>query len=532
MSYIDAPKLAEFLDRNKNKKISRNSIRTDFDLLKKAGVSILEESPKSARKIRTLEYFLLRSHLYRPEGDYLVPDLISSSWHDYAKTWKTEIDGHEVHVPFLGKIAFLCRVNGTLRIVCHPDSASSIEKICVDAGILTFQKDPDKVNLMYKAKKCEAILHAYRQGKLTRELLQEIGNSPFGRALLSIGLARKEDGAFSLAGEGLLLTELKKIKEDSDLEKVARLILRNEQRKQAQISSIVVCLEFLERQRHAFESPVGSGSLYWESKRTKEKYQRLGHYEVIEGYSSLDSRVTSNIFTKSGGTPGFAAFGAFLDTYNKVAARLGQDWVETFAFLCWYTDPIAYLASRPENSGKQLGWPAFKTSKTKRHKSFLLRFIKEDAFLIASQKDLASLQSKSGSSEIIDMNIYPGKFLRLCGTSKVEYCPSNVFLATKVPVDRELFETSVMHILQSPSSFKDAQGAFYYPDFRFLVASTLGLSLKGVDQILAYVISTGSELGRRLWFFPSFGRVPKRDRPDQQLIDVVLRPFDSITLNY
>jgi hypothetical protein len=532
MSYIDASRLAEFLDKNKNRKLDRNSLRTDVDLLKKAGVSILEESRKFGRKIRTLEYFLLRSHLYRPEGDYLAPNLISSSWHDYAKSWKTEIDGHEIHLPFLGKIAFLCKVNGALRIVCHPDSASLIEKICVDTGILTFQKDPDKVNLMYKAKKCEAILHAYKHKKLTEEFLQNVGNSPFGRALLSIGLAKKEGEAFSLVGDNLLLTELKKLKEDDDLEKVARLIVRNEQRRQAQISSIIVCLEFFERQKHPSESPVGSGSRYWESKRTKKKYERLGHYEVIEGYSSLDSRVASNIFTKTGGTPGFAAFGAFLDTYNRVETRLGQDWVDTFVFLSWYTDSVAYLAAQSETLGKRLGWPDFKTLKTRRHKSFLLRFIKDEAFHITSQKDVASIQLKSRSSEIIDMNTYPEKFLQLCGGSKVEYCPSNVFLTSKVPVDRELFETSVLSILQSPSRFRDAQGAFYYPDFRFLVASTLGLSLKGVDQILAYVISTGSELGRRLWFFPAFGRVPERDRPDQQLTGVVLRPFDSITLNY
>jgi hypothetical protein len=89
-----------------------------------------------------------------------------------------------------------------------------------------------------------------------------------------------------------------------------------------------------------------------------------------------------------------------------------------------------------------------------------------------------------------------------------------------------------LEILQSPSRFKDSQGAFYYPDFRFLVASTLGLAQRTVDQILAYVISTGSDLGRRLWFFPAFGRVPIRERPDQQLREVVLKPFDSITLNY
>jgi len=532
MSYINAPKLAEFLDDNKNKKLNRESLRTDLDLLRKAGVSVSENGRKFGRKIRTLEYFLLRSHLYRSEGNDLVPNLISLNWSDYPKVWKTTVDGEEIHLPLLGKIAFLCKVNGAKKIVCHPDSAASIDKICVDMGMLTFQKDPDKINLMYRKKTCEMILDAYRHRKLTEDFLQRVSNTPFGRALLSVGLAKREGTSFSLMGDGLLLTEMNKIKEDDDLEKVARLILRQEQKKQAQISSVIICLEFLERQKPHSENPVGSAPRYWESKRTKKRYERLGHYEVIEDFCSIDSRVATNILTRAGASPGFAAFGAVLDSYDKTGVRAGQEWVETFAFLSWYTDSLAYLAHPSEKLCKQLNWPDFKILKTQRHKAFLSRFVQDASFHVASQKDLMTIQSKSKGSETIDMNIDPKRFPQLTDYSEVEYCSSNAFVTTKVAVSRDLFESSVLNILQSPSRFKDAQGAFYYPDFRFLVASTLGLSLRGVDQFLAYIISTGSDLGRRLWFFPAFGKVPQRDRPDQQLIEVVLKPFDSITLNY
>jgi hypothetical protein len=322
------------------------------------------------------------------------------------------------------------------------------------------------------------------------------------------------------------------MKEDDDFEKVARLILRREQKKQAQISSIIVCLEFLERQKHPSENPVGSAPRYWESKRTKKRYERLGHYDVIENVCSVDSRVTTNILARADGSPGFAAFGAVLDSYDRIEVKAGQDWVRTFAFLSWYTDSLAYLAHPLEKLGKQLYWPDFKISKTQRHKAFLSRFVQDESFRVASRKDTIDLLSKSKGSEVIEMNIDPKRFPQLTDYSEVEYCSSNVFVTSKVTVSRDFFESTVLNILQSPSKFKDAQGAFYYPDFRFLVASTLGLGLKVVDQILAYVISTGSELGRRLWFFPAFGRVPRRDRPDQQLTEVVLRPFDSITLNY
>lgn len=529
MSLIDAPKLAEFLDDNKNKKLNKVALRTDLDLLKKAGVPVSYESLKFGRKIRTLEYFLIRSHLYRPEGNHLVPYLISSNWSDYAKVWRTKINGAEIHVPFLGKIAFLCKNNGNQRIECHPESYGYIEKICVDIGALTFQKDPDKVNLMYKPKTCKIILETYKHKKLNETFLQNIGNTPFGRALLSVGLAKREGQSFKLLGDGLLLTEIKKIKEGEELEKVGRLILRQEQRKQAQISSVIVCLEYLERHTHPSEKPVGSAPRYWESKRTGKRYERLGHYDIIEGLCSIDSRAATNVLNKNDG--GFAAFGAFIETYNKVGVMAGRDWVETYAFLSWYTDSLAFLSQQSEKLRK-LNWPHFKLLKTERHKDFLSRFIDESSLKVSSQKDLAALQSKLKESEIIDMNIDLKRFPGLNNSLMSEYCSSNIFVTSKVPVNRELFENTIMKILQSPSRFKDTQGAFYYPDFRFLVSSTLGLSLRGVDQILAYIISTGSDIGRRLWFFPAFGRVPPRDRPDPQLLNVILKPFDSITLNY
>jgi len=531
MSSIDAPKFAEFLDDNKNRKLERESLRTDPELLREAGVSISGDSLKFHRKVRVLEYFLLRSQLYGSDGADLVPYRISDYWSDYAKAWVTQIGEETVHLPFLGKIAFLCDIGNTKRIVCHPESSAIVEKIFVDTGALTFQKDPDRINLMYRRKSCKSILEAYRHRRLDGDTLQHFSNTPFGRALLSIGLAGKKGTSFFLKGEGLLLNEMSKIKTDDDFEKVARLILRYEQKKQAQVSSVIACLEFLERNKHPSESPVGSAPRYRESKRTKKRYERLGHYDIVEGICSIDSRTAANILSKADPYAAYAAFGAFVESYDRTGIRNGQDWAETFAFLSWYTDSLAYVGLTSQKLEK-LGWPKFKSRKTKRHKAFLERSVSHGMLKVSSAKDSAMLMTKSTNSEIIDMNIDPKILPQQNSYSSVDYCPSNVYISTNVPVDRELFESIVIDVLQSPSRLKDSQGAFYYPDFRFLMASTLGLSLKSVDQILAYVISTGSELGRRLWFFPAFGNVPRRDRPDQQLMDVVLKPFDSITLNY
>lgn len=532
MSFIDGPKLAEFLDDRKNETLSRDSLRTDLNLLRKAGVSVSKDNLKFGRKIRTLEYFLLRSHLYRSEGDNLAPHCISSNWSDYAKAWKTEVDSKEVHIPFLGKISFICKINGVNKLVCHPDSVTVIDKICVDTGNLTLQTDPDGINSMYRLKTCKMILERYEQKQLTEEFLQYVNNTPFGRALASLNLARREGASLNMVDNGLLLSEMKKIKSENELEKVARLILRREQEEQAQVSSVVVCLEYLERQAHPSERPVGSGPRYHKSKRTKKRYSRLDHFRVIEGISSINARVASNVLSVKGDrSPGFAAFETIIDTYHRMKATISQDWVENFSFLSWYTDSLAHINNLSENLGNRLKWPDFKILKTRKHKNFLLRLAKEKSLSVDNQKDLLVLQSKCKNSEFIDMNIDQKRFPKLDCTN-VEYCSSNVFVTSKVPVNRRLFESSVLKVLQSPSRFKDPQGAFYYPDFRFLVASTLGLSLKGVDQFLAYVISTESELKRRLWFFPAFGKVPRRDRPSKQLADVILEPFDSIALNY
>lgn len=531
---IDAPRFAEFIDDRKNEPLNRNTLRTNLNLLRRAGVHIPGDIRKYGRKIRVLEYFLLRSHLYRSEDNSIVPHYISNNWSDYTKAWKIKVDGEEIHVPFLGKIAFLRKSVAGDEVVCHPESAAEIDKICVDTGALTFQKDPiDKKNLMYKARTCKMILEKYNQGALTDEFLQYIGNTTFGRALVSIGLARREGKLIRLVGDGLFLSELKNIEGDDELEKVARLILRKEQKKQSQVSSVLICLEYFERQVHPSKNPIGSGSRSRQSKRTKKKYEQMEHFKVVEGICSIDARVTGNVLSIRGDrSPGFGAFGAFFDLYHRIGIKTNHNLVQNFAFLSWYTDSLVHLFHDPERLGNKLDWPEFKIIKSKKHKKFILKYVKEKEMHVINRDYVSVLQSKCKNSELIDMNIDLKRFHDLKNCSDIEYCPSNVFISSQVPVQRNLFETTALKILQTPSRFKDSQGAFYYPDFRFLIASTLGLSLRTADQILAYVISTNTELATRLWFFPAFGKVPKRDRPDQQLVDVIGKPFDSITLNY
>lgn len=121
MSYIDGPKFSEYLDSHRNEKLRKEELRTDIETLKKAGVIVNGQSRKFGRKIRTLEYFLLRSQLYTSEGENLIPYRISQHWSDYAKAWRTLVGDKEIHLPFLGKIVFICKADNSAKIVCHPE---------------------------------------------------------------------------------------------------------------------------------------------------------------------------------------------------------------------------------------------------------------------------------------------------------------------------------------------------------------------------------------------------------------------------
>ena len=74
----------------------------------------------------------------------------------------------------------------------------------------------------------------------------------------------------------------------------------------------------------------------------------------------------------------------------------------------------------------------------------------------------------------------------------------------------------------------DPQGAFYYGDFRFLAAATLGIGTSSFDRILAYLIHRKPEFADAIFFYPAVGGIKKRDVPGQDLRRAVGQPFDTI----
>jgi hypothetical protein len=524
---LDGAALAEFLDLNRERLIPKDEV-TDSSLLKKLGIIVARKDDPD-KKI--LEVFLLRSFLYQIDATgCLQPYLIKGNWSDYAKSWKVNIDGEEVHLPFRGKIAFLCYEGGSKKWICHPESSSSVEKIYVDPGELIL---PNNLGL-YKVKPCREILRNFRFDVLTQEHLEEISRDTeisrksvnnFLNALIGLKLAIGRNGDYVLrgvdpsSGEKLFFDELENIQGDTELERVAKLLLRRDHKLYMQISTILSWLEFLERTIEPYEFSVGSG--------TKDE----DGFRKITEFCSLNIKAVINVVRE------FSQFGAFIEWYPHYYLNYEKlKWIrEYYCFLSCHMDSLGFLANflKKDNFINEVFKTNTKKEKFKQHISYLLRFTSIKDFITVNKNSVADLRLKLNKSEFIDFNP-DEKILKSLENwdTKLAWCPYNVFIATKVPVKENVFKEKVIETLKSEKRFRDPQGHFYYPDFRFLIASQLGLSFKAFDNIFAYVLSKDIDFRLRLWLPVLFGIKITKHKIEDTLLSVVGEPFDSIALRY
>jgi hypothetical protein len=519
---LDGVALTEFLDLNKERSIPKNEI-TDLNLLKKFGIEVTRKSDE-----KILEVFLLRSYLYRiDETGCLRPYLIEGNWSDYAKSWKVNIDGEEVHVPFRGKIAFLCYERGGKKWICHPESSSNVEKIYVDPGELTL---PNSLGL-YKVKTCGEILRNFRFDVLTQENLEEISRNiqsstnSFLNALVGLKLVIRRNGDYILrgidpsSGEKLFFDELENIQGDTELEKVAKLLLRRDHKLYAQISTILTWLEFLERTIEPYEFSVGVG-----------KEDKDGFRKIVE-FCSLNIKAVMNVVRE------FSQFGAFIEWYPRYYFNYEKlKWMrEHYCFLSCHMDSLGFLANflKKDTFIHKVFKTNTKQEKFKRHIEYLLRFTSIKDFITVDRNSMTDLKQKLNKSEFMDFNPEEERLRSLENTdTNLAWCPSNVFIASKVPVKVNVFKEKVIETLKSKSEFRDSQGHFFYPDFRFLIASQLGLSFKAFDDIFAYILSRDIDFRSRLWFPVAFGIKISKHKIEDSLLSVIGEPFDSIGIRY
>lgn len=518
---LDGTALSEFLDLNKDRSIPKSEI-ADLNLLKKFRIDVTRKSDKKA-----LEVFLLRSCLYQmDETGCLRPYLIKNNWSDYAKSWKINIDGEEVHIPIRGKIAFLSYEGGSKKWICHPESSSNVEKIYVELGELTL---PDSLG-MYKLKTCKEILQNFRYDVLTQDNLIEISKNTgfpansFLKALVALKLAVKKNSDYVLrgvdptSGERLFFDELENIQGDTELEKVAKLILRRDHMLYMQISTILTWLECQEQTIEPYEFLVGAGE------KDKDRFRK-----IVES-CSLNTKAVINVVRE------FSQFGAFIEWYPRYYLDYQKlKWtMESYFFLSCHMDSLGFFANFLKRN-KLI--EAFKTNtkreKFKRHMEYLLRFATEKDFTTIDKTTITNLKLKLNKSEFIDFNSNEQKLKLLENVNTdLAWCPSNVFIASKVPIKVNVFKEKVMDTLKKEIKFREPEGHFFYPDFRFLITSQLGMSFKAFDNVLAYVLSKDIDFRSRLWLPVAFGIKIRKHRIEDSLLSVVGEPFDSIGIRY
>jgi hypothetical protein len=500
---IPAKHFSDFLERYKGKRVARENLKRETGIKRK---------PEN----RYFEAFLLRSFLYKvskSDPKYLEPFLLENNWSDYAKSWTIS---ENLHYPFRGKIAFIVsEKNGKKKLVCHPQRSELVEKIIFEPGFLTLRIPGVNLEPRHKAKVCQKLLQYcgssnYISIDELKKIKKETHTNPesFLVLLRSLELLKKQGSSYLIDGPHLFCEEFRKSNGFSDLEKAARVILRKDVEKMQYITTVLLWIEARERFVEPWNEPIGIG-------KDEDEYLKLA---IIE--TSLNSAAISDVLKE------FSKFNAFFEYYRR--ELIGQIGYECYVTLSCHADSLglvgAYLESTLDLS--KIFKTSFRKEKFERHVKYLLRFIDEKSLTSAiNRKDLNLIRRKLTKSEIINLNIsnYSREIVS-------DQCFSNVFIISKLPVKDEYFKENVIETLRKPHIWKNRQGYFYYPDFRFIMSAKMGLTFNAFDRLLAYHIQDDVDFYSKLYLPILWGIRIKEHKIDESLKSVVPEPFDSISL--
>jgi len=517
---LDGPALGDFLARHRESILSKEVVESQEELAR-LGITI-RKSRDTNRKI--LAAFLLRSHLFRAEIDgSLVPDLIKGNWNDYCRAWKIRTKHGELHLPLRGRIAFLSTQQGR-RWVCHPESSSLVEKVFIDPGELAFSHDVGR----YKGNAFRKLIRSHFPDKPVLLAREKEFQSIF-KTLVGLNLAKKEHEGYLLSGEGLLFTEMQNIPGELDLEKAARIILRRDEERFHQIAVVLAWLECMDRKK---ELHVVGQSAKSEERNDRKKGQKNdpeeAQFRAVINSCSINTTVATNVMRE------FSQFGAMIEYYpREMLDRRTMTWKsETYGFLNCHVDSLGLLSVLDSESTPmdEIFKSEPKRERSRRHLEHLLRFISKDQ--VSRFSSPSDLRKMLPSSEIIDFNPDP-QVLKKQADVPVDSCLSNVFVVSRVPVKGEVFKEKTIKCLREESTFRDPQGAFYYPDFRFLLSARLGIPLTMFDHVMAHLLGQDKDFKSRIQFFVEFGAPQRRKhQTDESLKSEVREPFDTIALRY
>ena len=493
MPILDGPDVAEYLDKHRGQRL---------------------DLPESSKTLRPLRNFLVSTFLYQAESkETLVPYRIIGHEGDYTTAWKDSINGYEIHYPFSARVAFLSKENGKTLWICHPSSADAVEKIFIEKRTWSGK--------LFKRKMYEKAL---KEGPL---IFREHKHD-FLELLKEFQLA-KRDRVENVVKYDVspLLNELKKIPGVDEIEKGARLFFRCDKQFLMHISGVLAILEFLERFNTPYETPIG------ENRSGRESVK------IVAGFSPTNHVAVHRIISE------FSQFAEFLEWYPRDVFREYRWIIVNYAYLSWCMDSLGNLALALENEGamKRLFEANYKQRKLKRHLNTLTKFIPKDQLHIL-MTDLVrkkeawnteeKLTAKMPTSELLDLNPKSEDLNKAVKKSFTQiWCPYNFFVLNRPKLTEDEFKKEVIEVLEKEKMLRDPQGHFYYPDFRFITASKLGLPFEYFDNTLAHILSKDLDFRLRIWFFVSFG-VPKKvkHKVSERLISEIPEPFDSIALRY
>ena len=514
---------SDFLEKYKGRPILSDDLKTP-QLLSQLGIRVSKSYRREDPRSRFFEAFLLRSFLYRISGKdskYLEPFLIDGNWSNYADSWKIS-KYPMLHRSFRGKIAFLISENGKKKWVCHPETSDSVDKIWFDPGILSLRFPGVNVIPRYKAFVCEKILERCGLKRIKSSDLQAIRKETnanpetFMAVLESLELATKNVAGHLIAGQGLFCDEVRKTKGLSNLEKAAKVILRRDSKRIMYITNVLLWLESQEHIEEPWVQPIGSG------KSEKEQFS------FVIRNTSMNAPAVVNVLRD------FSKFEAFLEWYSREVLEDQMRWIRNnYVTLSWHIDALSFIAAYLQHGLKpeKIFKTELKKEKFTRHVEYLLRFIDEDNLIAAvSKKDLYLLKRKLTNSELIDLN--PTHKMPEAVSLDLQPCLANVFVVSRLPVKDSYFKEKVLETLKNDHIWKDPQGHFYYPDFRFIMSAKLGLTFSAFDRVLAYQIQNDIDFYSRLFLPILWGIRIQRQKIDKTLLSVVQEPFDSISLRY
>ena len=520
---IDGKWLSKFLEKYKERPILSNDLKTP-EFLSQFGIRVSKSYKREGPRSRFFEAFLLRSFLYRinrKDPRYLEPFLIDGNWSNYVDSWKISKDP-VLHRPFRGKIAFLISENGKKKWVCHPETSDSVDKIWFEPGILSLRFPGTDVVPRYKANVCEKIIEHCDFKRLKSSDLETIRKEtkanpePFMVVLESLELTTKNTAEYLIGGQGLFCDEIKKTEGFFDLEKAAKVILRRDSRRIMYITSVLLWLESREHIEEPWVQPIGSGN--------GEKKQ----FSLVIRNTSMNAPAVANVLRD------FSKFETFLEWYIREVLDNRMRWIRNnYVTLSCHIDALSFIGAYLQHKLqlRKIFKTEFKRERFKRHVRYLLRFIDEDNLIAAvNRKDLNLIGSKFTHSELIDLN--PSRKIPEAVPLDLKPCLSNIFVVSRLPVKDSYFKERVLETLKNDHIWKNPQGHFYYPDFRFIMSSKLGLTFSAFDRVLAYQIQNDIDFYSRLFLPILWGIRIQRQKIAKSLLSVVQEPFDSISLRY